>query len=75
MKQPIHSTAAVGRRTPRLDARAGGGRTSKIFEFMASFRIALLATAAREALGNRGMSLLGGRQSCLGLGLVTESIW
>jgi len=29
----------------------------------------------REALGNRGMSLLGGRQSCLGLGLVTESIW
>jgi len=31
--------------------------------------------AAKEALGNRGMSLLGGRQSCLGLGLVTESIW
>ena len=45
MKQPIHSTAAVGRRTPRLDIR-GGVRTSKNFEFMVSFRTALLATAA-----------------------------
>jgi hypothetical protein len=28
----------------------------------------------REALGNRGVSLLGGRQNCLGLGFVTEAI-
>ena len=46
LKPPIPSTAAVGRRTPRLDTREGGVGIRKFFESMASFRTALLATAA-----------------------------